>query len=140
MAQHEGRSSNTVNRPDRSCSLGNTVTPSMVNELQRFRKIMRIAGNDVVMFSNPNQLVNTLFGIYAVESLTPDRSESRGRNSLRIVAGIGRSPCFEPATIFTSTMTSTAFSAWYGTSKRTFVVVGNGEMLPNVSKGYDQTR
>ncbi len=57
---------------------------------------MRIAGNDVVMFSNPNQLVNTLFGIYAVESLTPDRSESRGRISLHIVAGIGRSPCIEP--------------------------------------------
>ncbi len=57
---------------------------------------MRIVGNDVVMFSNPNQLVNTIFGIYAVESLTPDRSESRGRKSLYIVAGIGRSPCVEP--------------------------------------------
>ncbi len=64
--------------------------------LQRFRKIMRIAGNEVVMFSNPTQLVNTIFGIYAVESLTPDRSESRGRKSLHIVAGIGRSPCVEP--------------------------------------------
>ncbi len=48
------------------------------------------------MFSNPNQLVNTIFGIKAVESLTPDRSESRGKKSLHIVTGIGRSPCVEP--------------------------------------------
>ena len=56
---------------------------------------MRIAGNDVVMFSNSNQLVNTLFGIYAVETLTPAYSESRGRQSFHIVAGIVRSPCVE---------------------------------------------
>ncbi len=54
---------------------------------------MRIAGNDVVMFSNTNRLVNTIFGIYAVELLTPDRSGSR---AIHIVAGIGRSPCVEP--------------------------------------------
>ncbi len=57
---------------------------------------MRIVGNDVVMFSNPNQLVNTLFGIYAVELLTPDWSESHGRKSLHIITGIGRSLCVEP--------------------------------------------
>ncbi len=57
---------------------------------------MRIMGNDVVMSSNRNQLVNTLFGIYTVEPLTPDRSESCGSKSLHIVAGIGRSPCVEP--------------------------------------------
>ena len=67
---------------------------------------------------------------------------------MRVVAGnpsislqeLVEAPVLSPATIFTSTITTIAFSAWYGTSKRTFVVVGKGEMLPNVSKGYDQTR
>lgn len=49
-------------------------------------------------------------------------------------------PVLSPTTMFTSTITTTAFLMWYRTSKRTYIVVDKREMLPNVSKGYDQTR